>query len=83
MMMCWRNRTPLSQDWSVEDEGSILLRKQATRKVITWVHGRGEGDGAWAVGRVNRKMAFSVPHGCFSSQEEKGIVRKGKPFSRP
>jgi hypothetical protein len=64
----------------VQDDESVLLHKQGARKVITHAHGREEGDGAWAVGTVNGKMAFLVPHGFFSLQEGKGTVRKGNHF---
>jgi hypothetical protein len=51
--------------------------------VITQAHGREEGDKTWTVGTVNRKVAVSVPRGCFSLREGKGTVRKANPFQDP
>jgi hypothetical protein len=62
---------------------SVLLHKEAARKVITQAHGREEGNGAWAVGTLNRKIVFPVSRGCFSLREGKGTVIKGNPFQDP
>jgi hypothetical protein len=51
--------------------------------VITQANGIEEEDRTWAVGTVNRELAFLMPHGCFSLREGRGTVRKGNPFQDP